>query len=115
MSAASTSQPSRAWIEDGNGKLDGEELDEWRTGPADFAVVLSIAAAMRPIAWRSSPTDAKDLAARGFSAKQAESGRLIVRTGRQPIEFWAFATRIGDYQQPALKLQYQYLFQQAAG
>ena len=99
---------------DGNGRLDGEELDEWRTGPADFAVVLSIAARSADCVAKLA-TDAKDLAARGFSAKQAESGRLIVRTGRQPIEFWAFATRIGDYQQPALKFQYQYLFQQASG
>ena len=69
----------------------------------------------RPIASPSSSRIAKDLAARGFAVKQVESGRLVVRTGRQPIEFWAFATVIGNYQQPALKLQYQYLFQQAAG
>ena len=28
---------------DGNGKLDGEELDVWRTGPPDFEVSLSLA------------------------------------------------------------------------
>jgi Ca2+-binding EF-hand superfamily protein len=99
---------------DGNGRLDGEELDEWRSGPADFAVMLSIAPRSADCVAKLL-TDVKDMADRGFTAKQAESGRLIVRTGRQPIEFWAFATQIGNYRQPALKVQYRYLFQQAAG
>jgi Ca2+-binding EF-hand superfamily protein len=97
---------------DGNGKLDGEELDEWRTGPADFQVSLSLASRAADCVARID-TDPGDLAARGFTVKQVESGRLIVRTGRQPIEFWAFASVIGN-QQPRLKQQYQYLFQQAA-
>ena len=98
---------------DGNGKLDGEELDEWRTGPADFQVSLSLAQSAADCVARIE-TDPRDLAARGFAVKQVETGRLIVRTGRQPIEFWAFATVIAGYQQPRLKQQYQYLFQQAA-
>lgn len=99
---------------DGNGKLDGEELDEWRTGPADLVVSLSLAPKATDCKAKLI-TDRKDLAARGFTAKQVESGRIIVRTGRQPIEFWAIAALTGDYRQPALKQQYQYLFQQAAG
>jgi Ca2+-binding EF-hand superfamily protein len=97
---------------DGNSRLDGEELDEWRTGPADFQVSLSLASKVADCSARIE-TDSNDLAARGFNVKQVEPGRLIVRTGRQPIEFWAFAT--GSAQQPALKQQYQYLFQQASG
>jgi Ca2+-binding EF-hand superfamily protein len=99
---------------DGNGKLDGEELDEWRTGPADLLVSLSISSGAAQCVARIE-TDAGDLAARGFTVKQVETGRLIVRTGRQPIEFWAFAPVISANQQPPLKQQYQYLFQQAAG
>jgi Ca2+-binding EF-hand superfamily protein len=98
---------------DGSGRLDGEELDEWRTGPADFAVALSLAPRAADCVARVA-TDAADLAARGFAVKQVEPGRVIVRTGRQPIEFWAFATVVG-FQQPPLKQQYGYLFQQASG
>jgi hypothetical protein len=99
---------------DVNCKLDAEELDDWRTGPPDFAVSLSLAPKAADCVAKL-VTDQKDLAARGFAAKQVESGRIVVRTGRQPIEFWAYATAIGSAQQPALKQQYQYLFQQAAG
>jgi Ca2+-binding EF-hand superfamily protein len=60
-------------------------------------------------------TDSKDLAARGFTIKQTEPGRLILRNGRTPIEFWASAAVAMGYQQPALKNQYMYLFTQAAG
>jgi len=99
---------------DGNGKLDGEELDEWRTGPADLEVSLSLAQKPGDCVAKLI-TGPRDLAARGFAAKQVESGRIVVRTGRQPIEFWAVAALTGNYRQPALKQQYQYLFQQAAG
>jgi Ca2+-binding EF-hand superfamily protein len=99
---------------DGNGKLDGEELDTWRTGPPDLDVSLSLAPRATDCVAKL-VTDAGDAAARGFTVRQVESGRLIVRTGRQPIEFWAFATVINAGRQPDLKLQYQYLFQQAAG
>ena len=75
---------------DGNGKLDGEELDVWRTGPPDLEVSLSLAPKAADCVAKLE-TDAKTCAARGFTVKQVETGRLIVRTGRQPIEFWAFA------------------------
>jgi Ca2+-binding EF-hand superfamily protein len=99
---------------DGNGRLDGEELDEWRTGPADLDVVMSLAPKAADCVAKIT-TSAKELAARGFTFKQVEAGRVIIRTGRQPIEFWAYGTVMNGYQQPSLKLQYQYLFQQAAG
>ena len=39
---------------DGNGRLDGEELDVWRTGPARLRSV-AVAGSRKPsIAWRSS-------------------------------------------------------------
>jgi Ca2+-binding EF-hand superfamily protein len=99
---------------DGNGKLDGEELDAWRLGSPDFEVTLSLAPKAVDCTAKilASP---EDLKARGFIVKQVESGRLVVRHGRQPLEFWAFANVVNNYQQPALKTQYQYLFQQAAG
>jgi Ca2+-binding EF-hand superfamily protein len=99
---------------DGNAKLDGEELDAWRTGPADLEISLSLAPkAVDCLA--KLKTDAKTVAARGFVVKQVESGRLIIRCGRQPIEFWAYAAVVANFRQPALKTQYQYLFTQAAG
>jgi Ca2+-binding EF-hand superfamily protein len=99
---------------DGSGKLDGEELDAWRTGPADIEVALSMAPkAVDCLA--KLKTDAKTVAARGFVVKQLEPGRLIIRCGRQPIEFWAYAAVVANVRQPALKTQYQYLFTQAAG
>jgi Ca2+-binding EF-hand superfamily protein len=97
---------------DGNGRLDGEELDEWRTGPADFEISLSLGEKATDCVARL-VTDAQSLKEQGFSVRQVETGRLIIRTGRQPIEFWAYAT-VAGYQQPRLKQQYQYLFQQAA-
>ena len=97
----------------GDGKLDGEELDAWRTGPADLDVSMSLAAKAVDCVAKIT-TNEKDVAARGFTVKQTESGRLLVRNGRQPIEFWAYAAVVG-FRQPAMKTQYQYLFQQAAG
>ena len=64
--------------------------------------------------WPNWSTHARDVEARGFTLKQAESGRLVLSTGRQPIEFWAYAA-INNYQQPLLKQQYQFVFQQASG
>jgi Ca2+-binding EF-hand superfamily protein len=98
---------------DGNGKLDGEELDAWRTGPADLEVSLSLAPRAADCAARVT-TDREEVAARGFNLRQVEPGRAVVRTGRQPIEFWA-AGSVPGYQQPPLKTQYQSLFTQAAG
>ncbi|MCE9562215.1 MAG: EF-hand domain-containing protein [Planctomycetes bacterium] len=97
---------------DGNGRLDGEELDAWRTGPADLEVSVSLAPkAVDCVA--KLITNREDANNRGFTIKQVETGRLIIRTGRQPIELWAFSPVVG-YQLPPLKTQYQYLFQQAA-
>jgi Ca2+-binding EF-hand superfamily protein len=97
---------------DGNGKLDGEELDAWRTGPPDLEVTLSVGTKASDCVAKVT-TPEKDVAARGFTIKQTEPGRMIIRNGRQPIEFWASAA-VG-YQQPPLKNQYMYLFTQAAG
>jgi Ca2+-binding EF-hand superfamily protein len=98
---------------DGNGKLDGEELDAWRTGPADLEVALSLAPKAADCVAKVT-TDARDVAAHGFTVKQVEPGRVVIRSGRQPIEFWAYGQAI-NYGQPNLKQQYAYLFQQAAG
>ncbi len=97
---------------DGNGRLDGEELDAWRTGPADLEVSLSLAPKAADCVAKLI-TNREDANNRGFVIKQVDAGRLIIRTGRQPIEFWAFAS--GGYQQASMKAQYMYLFQQAAG
>jgi Ca2+-binding EF-hand superfamily protein len=97
----------------GDGKLDGEELDAWRTGPPDLEVTLSLASKVVNCVAKVT-TDAKGLEARGFTIRQVEPGRLVIRNGRQPIEFWAYAAVL-NYQQPALKVQLAYLFTQAAG
>lgn len=97
---------------DGNGRLDGEELDAWRTGPADLEVSLSLAPKAADCVAKLITT--REIAnSRGFVIKQVDAGRLIIRTGRQPIEFWAMTGNSG-YQQPTMKVQFQYLFQQAA-
>jgi Ca2+-binding EF-hand superfamily protein len=97
---------------DGNGKLDGEELDVWRTGTPDLELTLSMAPkAADCVARLSDPQSARD---RGFKITQSEGGRLVLRVGRQPIDFWAFSP-LGPTGQPSLKQQYGYLFQQAAG
>jgi Ca2+-binding EF-hand superfamily protein len=98
---------------DGNGRLDGEELDVWRTGPADLEVSLSLAPRAADCVAKL-VTDANDLAARGFTVKQGEPGRLIVRVGRQPIEFWASGAGVNSPQN-ALKFQFANQFQQASG
>jgi hypothetical protein len=97
---------------DGGGTLDGEELEAWRTGPADLEVSLALATRAVDCVARL-VSDREEAAARGFSVKQIEPGRLMIRTGRQPIEFWAFVAVL-NYQPPALKVSYQSLFTQAA-
>jgi len=98
--------------QDGNSRLDGEELDAWRTGPADLEVSLSLAQkAADCVAKLITPREVAN--SRGFLVKQVDSSRLIIRTGRQPIEFWAMTGNLG-YQQPVMKVQFQYLFQQAS-
>lgn len=97
---------------DSNGRLDGEELDAWRTGPPDVEVTLSLAAkAVDCVA--QVHTSPQELARRGLSVQQVENGRVMIRVGRQPIELWAYAGLLVS-QQP-LKQQYQYLFTQPAG
>ena len=74
---------------DGNGLLSGDELDEWRTGPPDLEVLLSVApAAVDCKAQMLTPPG--EVAARGFRLRQVETGRLVVRSGMQALEFWAF-------------------------
>jgi Ca2+-binding EF-hand superfamily protein len=97
---------------DGNGRLDGEELDAWRTGAPDLDLTLSMAP--RATDCVAKLADEKAAAARGFKVKQVEGGRLVLYVGRQPIDFWAFSPVLQPAQQ-SLKLQYGYLFTQAAG
>lgn len=101
----------RALDKDGNGKLDGEELDVWRTGAPDLDLTLSLAA--RPNDCVAKLTDPAAAEARGLKVKQSESGRLVLHVGRQTVDLSAFAT--AQFGQQALKVQYGYLFTQAAG
>ena len=83
---------------DANGKLDGEELDVWRTGPADLEVSLSLAPkAVDCIA--KLVTDAGDLAVRPSNKWKRPTHHP---SGLQPIEFWAYATVINSGQQQSL-------------
>lgn len=99
---------------DKNGSLTGEELDAWRTGEPDVDATLSLsakAADCKVIVH----TDAKTLAARGFTMKTVDPGRIAIRHGRQPIELWAFAANYQNGRGYQLKQTYQYLFTQLAG
>lgn len=96
----------------GDGKLDGEELDLWRTGPPDAALTLSYAT--KAADCTATVAHESAVAARGIGVKRVEGGRLVLHVGRQSLDFWSFAPVVG-YQQPALKQQYGYLFLQAAG
>ncbi|VTU01890.1 probable calmodulin : Uncharacterized protein OS=Singulisphaera acidiphila (strain ATCC BAA-1392 / DSM 18658 / VKM B-2454 / MOB10) GN=Sinac_3969 PE=4 SV=1: EF-hand_7: EF-hand_5: EF-hand_5: EF-hand_5: EF-hand_5 [Gemmataceae bacterium] len=98
---------------DGSGRLDGEEVDAWRTGPPDLEVALALAPKAADCAAKL-VTPRADANARGFVVKQVDPARLIVRVGRQPVEFWAL-TNASAGQQAASKAQFAYLFQQAAG
>lgn len=98
---------------DGNGKLDGEELDVWRTGPPDLEVELSFAPKSSDCVAKLA-TEGKEATARGFKWNHVEKGRLILRVGRHPIEFWAYTPAFTG-QQPPMKNQFAYLFTQAAG
>ncbi len=102
----------RALDTDGNGKLDGEELDVWRTGAPDLDLALSLAPKSADCYARLS--DPKGAEARGFKIRQSESGRLVLHVGRQPIDFAAVAP-VSQFGQQSLKNQYAYLFTQAAG
>lgn len=100
---------------DGNGRLSGEELDEWRTGPADLDVTLSLATKAVDCKVEVT-TPAKLVAERGFSVKVVESGRVMVRHGRQPVEFWAYAPVVGrnNARGPQVRQQWVAMFQQLA-
>ncbi|MFO0804856.1 MAG: EF-hand domain-containing protein [Gemmataceae bacterium] len=99
---------------DKNGSLTGEELDAWRTGEPDVDATLSLsskAADCKVILH----TDPKAFAARGFTMKTIDPGRVVIRNGRQPIELWAFAANLQNGRGYQLKQTYQYLFTQLAG
>ncbi|HJZ57786.1 MAG TPA: EF-hand domain-containing protein, partial [Gemmataceae bacterium] len=98
---------------DGNGKLSGEELDAWRTGPPDLEVALLLGAAQSngSVAVK---TDPKVAEARGFSVRQVDRGRTVVVSGRQVIEFGALGSD-GRVRVASIKQQFGQLFQFAAG
>ncbi len=97
---------------DKNGKLDGEELDVWRTGTPDLDLTLSLAS--KAVDCVAKLADEKGAAARGFVVKQLEGGRVVLHVGRQPIDFWAFAPILQNAQ-GSLKQSYGYMFTQASG
>jgi hypothetical protein len=58
--------------------------------------------------------------ARGFSVRRIEPGRMMVRSGRQTIEFWAYGTVLGAANtgfnsRNTIKQQFTAIFQAAAG
>jgi len=99
---------------DKDGLLTGEELDAWRTGEPDLDAVLSLSskAADCKVTIR---TDEKTLAARGFTVKTLDPGRVVIRNGRQPLELWAFAPSYQNGRGYQLKQTYAYMFTQLAG
>src|SRR5207237_31235 len=98
---------------DGDGRLSGEELDAWRTGPPDVEVSLSLAPkAVDCVAEMAS--DPAAMAARGFTAQRIESGRMVIRSARQVAEFWAYGAVL-PAGRPRLKQQFAAQFQVAAG
>lgn len=99
---------------DGNGRLNGEELDAWRTGEPDIDATLSLSAKAADCKV-TIHTDEKLLAERGFTVKSVDSGRLVIRHGRQPIELWSFAAMAQNGRGYQLKQTYQFLFTQLAG
>lgn len=96
---------------DGNGRLDGEELDAWRTGAPDLELTLS--AAPKPADCKAEVKGEVAAEARGFKLKRMGGGRLILHVGRQSIDFSAFSSGT-QFNQASLKQQYGYLFAQAA-
>jgi Ca2+-binding EF-hand superfamily protein len=98
---------------DGDGKLSGEELDAWRLGPPDLEVLLSLAPKAVDCVAKVT-TEPATLAARGFELRQVETGRVIIRTGRQAVDFWAYGA-VFQSGRVRLKQQYAGLFGAAAG
>jgi Ca2+-binding EF-hand superfamily protein len=96
---------------DANGRLSGEELDAWRTGPPDLELVLSFSA--RPTDCKAElVTDAATVAARGFTVSRVEPGRVVIRSGRQAMEFSAAANAT---RRAPVKQQLAPMFAAAAG
>jgi Ca2+-binding EF-hand superfamily protein len=96
---------------DGDGSLTPGEAERWWTGPADAEVLLSLAAKTQDC--RVTVTaDAAALAARGFTVAQSEPQRLVLRHGRQPIEFAASSGTVA--RQAALRQSFLGQFDQAA-
>jgi Ca2+-binding EF-hand superfamily protein len=98
---------------DGNGRLTGEELDAWRLGPPDVELLLSLAPKAVDCVAKVT-TERAVLAARGFEVRQVEGGRVIIRTGRQSVDFWAYGAVL-QAGRARLRQQYAGLFAQAAG
>lgn len=99
---------------DGNGTLTGEELDAWRTGPADLEVALSLGA--QPADCKADVlTPAKTVQERGFTARHIETGRLTIRFDRQSIDLWAYTGVFNQGRRFNLKQQFGFLFPQVAG
>lgn len=102
----------RSLDKNGDGKLDGEEFDVWRTGAPDLEITLTFAAKASDCAAKL--VNEKAAEARGFKISQVSASRLVVRVGRQPIDFWA-SPSAPQFNQGTLKQQFGYLFAQAAG
>ncbi len=99
---------------DKDSKLNATEVDAWRTGPPDLEVVLSLSpnatdCAAKLVTPREVAND------RRFIISQVEPGRIVIRVGRQAIEFSAFSQLTPRYQQSTLKMQFRAVFTQAAG
>jgi Ca2+-binding EF-hand superfamily protein len=96
-----------------DGKLDGEELDLWRTGEPDLEVGLSYGVKLADCR-ATLLTDRKLLESRGFKFNQVNEAKLVLRLGRHPIELSA-SPSIFNGRPPATKQQFDFLFSQAAG
>ncbi len=95
---------------DGNGRLDGEELDLWRTGAPDIELTLDVAP--KSAECKATVKDEQAAAARGFKVKRMDASRVILHVGRQTIDLGAF-TSGAQLNRATLKRQYGYLFDQA--
>ena len=98
---------------DGDGRLTGEELDAWRLGPPDVEVTLSLAPKAADCVAKVTTPPAV-MTARGFEVRQVESGRVIVRVGRQSVDLWAYGAVFQAGRQ-RLRQQYLGMFVQLAG
>ncbi len=97
----------------GDGTLSPGEAERWWTGPVDVEVTMSFAAKAADCRVAVT-TDPATLAARGFAVSQAEPRRLVLRQGRQPIEFAAASMQAAG-RQAVLRQQFLFLFDRAAG